>query len=87
LVCQDYAQVTFAGWGALAYAAVFSGIVTNLLYFTAIGRVGSLESCPSGTKTRSCGPRVLVDEPAEEISPFDFGRTVGLSTGARLSVA
>jgi hypothetical protein len=45
------------------------------------------ENAPSGTKTRSCGPRVLVDEPAEEISPFDFGRTVGLSTGARLSVA
>jgi drug/metabolite transporter (DMT)-like permease len=32
--------VTLAGWGSLAYAVVFSGIVTNLLYFTAIGRVG-----------------------------------------------
>jgi drug/metabolite transporter (DMT)-like permease len=40
LVAQNYAQVTLAGWGSLAYAVVFSGIVTNLLYFTAIGRVG-----------------------------------------------
>jgi len=40
LLAQDYAQVTLAGWGSLGYAVVFSGIVTNLLYFTAIGRVG-----------------------------------------------
>jgi drug/metabolite transporter (DMT)-like permease len=40
LLAQDYAGVTLAGWGSLAYAVVFSGIVTNLLYFTAIGRVG-----------------------------------------------
>jgi drug/metabolite transporter (DMT)-like permease len=40
LVAQNYAQVTLAGWGSLAYAVVFSGIATNLLYFTAIGRVG-----------------------------------------------
>jgi hypothetical protein len=33
---------------------------------------------PSGTKTRSCGPHVLVDEPHEDISPFDVGHTVGL---------
>jgi hypothetical protein len=35
-------------------------------------------SSPSGTRTRSCGPHVLVDEPTEEISPFDVGHTVGL---------
>ncbi len=40
LVAQDYARVTLAGWSSLAYAVVFSGILTNLLYFTAIGRVG-----------------------------------------------
>jgi hypothetical protein len=31
----------------------------------------------SGTKTRSCRVHVLVDEPTEEISPFDVGHTVG----------
>jgi drug/metabolite transporter (DMT)-like permease len=40
LLAQDYARVTLAGWGSLGYAVVFSGIATNLLYFTAIGRVG-----------------------------------------------
>jgi drug/metabolite transporter (DMT)-like permease len=40
LLAQDYARVTLAGWGSLGYAVVFSGILTNLLYFTAIGRVG-----------------------------------------------
>ncbi len=40
LVSQDYAHVSTTGWAALGYAVIFSGIVTNLLYFTAIGRVG-----------------------------------------------
>jgi drug/metabolite transporter (DMT)-like permease len=40
LLAQDYAQVSLAGWGSVGYAVIFSGIVTNLLYFTAIGRVG-----------------------------------------------
>lgn len=40
LLAQDYAGVTSAGWGSLGYAIVFGGITTNLLYFTAIGRVG-----------------------------------------------
>jgi drug/metabolite transporter (DMT)-like permease len=40
LLAQDYARVTIAGWGSLAYAVIFSGIITNLLYFTAIGHVG-----------------------------------------------
>ena len=37
-----------------------------------------LRAQPSGTKTRSCRPPVRVDEPTEEISPFDVGHTVGL---------
>ncbi len=40
LASQDYAAVSTAGWASLAYAAVFAGIATNLLYFTGIGRVG-----------------------------------------------
>ncbi len=40
LLAQDYAGVSLAGWGSLGYAVVFSGIATNLLYLTAIGRVG-----------------------------------------------
>ena len=40
LLGQDYSAVSLAGWGSLGYAVVFSGILTNLLYFTAVGRVG-----------------------------------------------
>jgi len=41
LLTQDYAAITGTGWASLGYAVIFSGIVTNLLYFTAIGRVGA----------------------------------------------
>ncbi len=41
LLTQDYAAITNTGWASLGYAVIFSGIVTNLLYFTAIGRVGA----------------------------------------------
>ena len=41
MLAQDYAGVSLAGWGSLGYAVVFSGIATNLLDFTAIGRVGA----------------------------------------------
>jgi drug/metabolite transporter (DMT)-like permease len=41
LASEDYAAVSAVGWGALAYSAVLAGIVTNLLYFTGIGRVGA----------------------------------------------
>jgi drug/metabolite transporter (DMT)-like permease len=41
LASEDYAAVGVVGWGALAYSAVLAGIVTNLLYFTGIGRVGA----------------------------------------------
>jgi drug/metabolite transporter (DMT)-like permease len=40
LVAQDYGRVTLAGWGSLGYAVVLTGVLTNLLYFTAVGRVG-----------------------------------------------
>lgn len=37
---QDFGAVSLAGWGSLAYAVVITGVMTNMLYFTAIGRVG-----------------------------------------------
>ncbi|HET7026162.1 MAG TPA: DMT family transporter [Candidatus Limnocylindrales bacterium] len=40
LAVQDYAAVGPVGWGALAYSAILAGVVTNLLYFTGIRRVG-----------------------------------------------
>ncbi len=40
LAAEDYAHVSLAGWAALGYAVVLTGVVTNLLYFTAMREVG-----------------------------------------------
>jgi EamA-like transporter family len=40
LASQGFRRVGVAGWGSLAYAVILTGVVTNLLYFTGIGRVG-----------------------------------------------
>ncbi len=40
LAAQDYAAVGPVGWGALAYSSILAGVVTNILYFTGIRRVG-----------------------------------------------
>jgi hypothetical protein len=50
-----------------------------------IHRAFDMGITPSGTRTRSCGPHVLVDEPTEEISPFDVGTPWASSIGAMLS--
>jgi drug/metabolite transporter (DMT)-like permease len=41
LLAQDFAQVTLEGWVALGYMILATGIVTNLLYVTAMGRIGA----------------------------------------------
>ena len=41
LLSQDYAAIGAIGWACLGFAVLLSGIVTNLLYFTAIGRIGA----------------------------------------------
>jgi drug/metabolite transporter (DMT)-like permease len=46
LLAQDYRAITPAGWASLAYGIAVSAVATNLLYFTAIGRIG-----PSRTTT------------------------------------
>ncbi len=40
MLTQNYAAVSLAGWGSLAYSAICAGILTNLLYFSAIGQIG-----------------------------------------------
>jgi len=41
LLAQDFSRVTAEGWAALGYMILATGIVTNLLYFTAMGRIGA----------------------------------------------
>jgi drug/metabolite transporter (DMT)-like permease len=41
ILAQDYGRVTLGGWAALGYAIVLTGLVTNLLYYTAVRRIGA----------------------------------------------
>lgn len=41
IVAQDFARVTLGGWAALGYTILLTGLVTNLLYYTAVGRIGA----------------------------------------------
>jgi len=41
LVLQDFSRVSTEGWAALGYMILATGIITNLLYFTAMGRIGA----------------------------------------------
>jgi drug/metabolite transporter (DMT)-like permease len=40
LLAQDYGAITPAGWASLGYGIAVSAVATNLLYFTAIARIG-----------------------------------------------
>lgn len=41
LASLDYAAVTPLAWGTLAYSALLAGVVTNLLYYVGVRRVGA----------------------------------------------
>lgn len=41
LVAQDISRITPGGWAALGYLILATGVVTNLLYVTAIRRIGA----------------------------------------------
>jgi len=60
------------GWSVLLSPIAL--VVTALLAVV-------LELKASGTKTGSWRPHVFVDEPTEEISPFDVGHALGLFEG------
>ncbi len=41
LASLQYAEVTPVGWGTLAFSALLAGVVTNLLYYVGVRRVGA----------------------------------------------
>jgi drug/metabolite transporter (DMT)-like permease len=72
LVGQDYGRVTLAGWGSLAYAVVLTGVVTNLLYFTAIERVGPSRAALFGYLQSFLGVLFAVALLGERIAPLQL---------------
>ncbi len=72
LLGQDFGRVTVEGWGSLAYAAVFTGVVTNLLYFTAIDRVGPSRAAVFGYLQSFLGVLFAVALLGERIVPLQI---------------
>jgi len=72
LVAQDYGAVTLEGWGALAYAVVLTGVVTNLLYFTAIRRVGPSRAAMFGYLQSFLGVAFAIVLLGEQVTPIQL---------------
>ena len=68
LLTQDFGAVTLQGWGALAYSVVFTGVVTNLLYFTAIRRVGPSRAAMFGYLQSFLGVAFAIVLLAEQVT-------------------
>lgn len=69
---QDFGRVSAAGWGALAYAVVLTGVVTNLLYFTSIGRVGPSRAAVFGYLQSFLGVLFAVVLLGERVAPIQI---------------
>ena len=72
LVGQDFARVTLGGWGSLGYAVVATGVVTNLLYFTGIDRVGPSRAAVFGYLQSFLGVLFAVALLGERVAPIQI---------------
>jgi probable blue pigment (indigoidine) exporter len=72
LVGQDFGRVSLAGWGSLAYAVVLTGVVTNLLYFTGIDRVGPSRAAVFGYLQSFLGVLFAVALLGERVAPIQI---------------
>ena len=72
LASQDLGRVSPAGWGSLGYAVVFTGVITNLLYFTSIGRVGPSRAAVFGYLQSFLGVLFAVVLLGERVAPIQI---------------
>lgn len=72
LASQDFGRVSVAGWASLTYSVIFTGIVTNLLYFTAIGRVGPSRAAIFGYLQSLLGVLLAVALLGESVLPIQL---------------
>jgi drug/metabolite transporter (DMT)-like permease len=72
LASQDFGRVSLAGWASLAYAVVCTGVLTNLLYFTAIGRVGPSRAAMFGYLQSLLGVLFAVALLGESVLPLQL---------------
>ena len=72
LASQDFGRVSGAGWASLAYSVIFTGVLTNLLYFTAIGRVGPSRAAMFGYLQSFLGVLLAVLLLGESVVPLQL---------------
>jgi drug/metabolite transporter (DMT)-like permease len=72
LVGQDFGRVSPAGWGSLGYAVVLTGVVTNLLYFTGVDRVGPSRAAVFGYLQAFLGVLFAVILLGERVAPVQI---------------
>ncbi len=85
IAAQDFGRVTLEGWASLGYAVVFTGVVTNLLYFTAIGRVGPSRAAMFGYLQSFLGVLFAVALLAERVTALQLAGGLVVIGGVLLS--
>jgi drug/metabolite transporter (DMT)-like permease len=72
IVAQDFTHVTLGGWAALGYTILLTGLVTNLLYFTAVGRIGASRAAVYQYVQAFLGVLFAVVLLGEEVTPVQL---------------
>jgi drug/metabolite transporter (DMT)-like permease len=72
ILAQDFGHVTLGGWAALGYAILLTGLVTNLLYFTAVGRIGASRAAVYQYVQAFLGVLFAVVLLGEEVTPVQL---------------
>lgn len=85
LVSQEYAAVTPLAWGTLAYSALIAGVVTNLLYYAGVRRVGASRAAMYQYLQSFLGVLFAVSLLHEQLHPLQVLGGVVVVTGVVLS--
>jgi drug/metabolite transporter (DMT)-like permease len=72
ILAQDFGHVTLGGWTALGYTILLTGLVTNLLYFTAVGRIGASRAAVYQYVQAFLGVLFAVVLLGEEVTPVQL---------------
>ena len=85
LASLDYAAVTPLAWGTLAYSALLAGVVTNLLYYVGVRRVGASRAAVYQYLQSFLGVLFAVSLLHEPLRPLQVLGGVVVVTGVLLS--
>jgi drug/metabolite transporter (DMT)-like permease len=85
LVTQDWSEPNALAWAALLYGLVFSLVITNVLWFTAIDRVGATRSALYANLQPFLGAVFALLVLSEELGPLQVAGGLVIGAGIVLS--